>query len=615
VRRYAVGAPASAVCGVGVAKYRLFDGTDVVAEGNTQVVRDPSGSVQSEVVTWWDGWQQWGHWATTRQDVLKDALGSPVGVAVDGVVSKDLQVFGDFGDVVHAAAWDTVTGFTGQAVTDGLTEFATRTYDAASKVWLQDDTYRGTTTRSASLNRYAYVEGAPESFVDVLGFYRARAAIQAQKLAAVEAANQAAAKARAQATPTCSGYDCYLQWQQKQAMNAKYAEMYGPPAPGRLSASQLYMNGVYAATYGPRAPGTLSASELFEAGKKEAAPAKKSLWDRAVGAVANTVASVVTSQAGGSQCSSAAGAAYWVFSAGVSCDASQAQYYDVDPLGDLSVAAHGLVNFGGGVVNGASGLVNGITGAVNWANNTCASVHVCVDIPDIAAIPAVPIWGDYDQYRWSSYIGSGTFQAVAVVGSGGIGAGGLSADAGTALLNVSGITLAKAGVAKISSLLSLGKTGTEAVTTIAAESTSVVAKADNLAEAATAKPMLQIEAPPTRLQIEAPPAAANSRPDFIASADGVVVPTSRSQLVGGFEDAGLPSVPTRAPGTQYTLPDGNLVRVMEPSGQAPLRASFTDALGNLINPFTGGMPQPPPGVSGAAWRQMMRDLTHVELGP
>ena len=143
----------------------------------------------------------------------------------------------------------------------------------------------------------------------------------------------------------------------------------------------------------------------------------------------------------------------------------------------LSIAGHGLVNFGGGAVNGASSLVNGITGAVNWANNACASVSLCVDIPDIAAIPTVPIWGDYDLYRWSSYAGSATFQAVVVVGSGGIGAGGLSADAGTAVLNATGINLARAGFAKAGSLLNLGKTGTEAVTTIAAESTATASVA------------------------------------------------------------------------------------------------------------------------------------------
>ncbi|MCB0912683.1 MAG: RHS repeat protein, partial [Propionibacteriaceae bacterium] len=68
--------------------------------------------------------------------------------------------------------------------------------------------------------------------------------------------------------------------------------------------------------------------------------------------------------------------------------------------------------------------------------------------------------------------------------------------------------------------------------------------------------------------------------DFIASADGVVVPTSRARLVEGFERAGLPSTPTRAPGTQYTLPDGSLVRVMEPSGQATAMPSIRSRASN-----------------------------------
>lgn len=103
--------------------------------------------------------------------------------------------------------------------------------------------------------------------------------------------------------------------------------------------------------------------------------------------------------------------------------------------------------------------------------------------------------------------------------------------------------------------------------------------------------------------------------DFIASSDGTVVWTSRARLEGGFRDAGFPSGPTTSPGMVYTLPDGSLVRVMEPSGQAGLRASFTDANGNAINPFTGKQPQPPPGVTGAAWKRMFRDLTHVDLWP
>jgi hypothetical protein len=71
-------------------------------------------------------------------------------------------------------------------------EFASRTYDPSTRQWVQDDRYRGTTTRAASMNRYTYVEGAPETFVDALGFFRAAAALQAQKLAALNAAFQSA---------------------------------------------------------------------------------------------------------------------------------------------------------------------------------------------------------------------------------------------------------------------------------------------------------------------------------------------------------------------------------------------------------------------------------------
>lgn len=110
-------------------------------------------------------------------------------------------------------------------------------------------------------------------------------------------------------------------------------------------------------------------------------------------------------------------------------------------------------------------------------------------------------------------------------------------------------------------------------------------------------------------------AANTGRADFIASADGVVVPTSRSRLVAGFEEAGLPSTPTTSAGTQYTLPNGSLVRVMEPSGQAGLRASFTNADGGPINPFTGKPVQPPPGLSKPERLDYIRSRTHIELGP
>ena len=104
-----------------------------------------------------------------------------------------------------------------------------------------------------------------------------------------------------------------------------------------------------------------------------------------------------------------------------------------------------------------------------------------------------------------------------------------------------------------------------------------------------------------------------ARADFIASADGVVIPTSRNRLVAGFEQAGLPSTPTSSAGTQYTLPGGSLVRVMEPSGQAPLRASFANANGGPINPFTGKPVQPPPGSSTAERLDYIRSRTHIEL--
>lgn len=69
-------------------------------------------------------------------------------------------------------------------------------------------------------------------------------------------------------------------------------------------------------------------------------------------------------------------------------------------------------------------------------------------------------------------------------------------------------------------------------------------------------------------------------------------------MAAGLDDAGFPSVPTRAPGTEYTLPDGSTVRLMEPSGPAGRRASFENANGGPINPFTGKPPpNPPPGLT------------------
>lgn len=141
--------------------------------------------------------------------------------------------------------------------------------------------------------------------------------------------------------------------------------------------------------------------------------------------------------------------------------------------------------------------------------------------------------------------------------------------------------------------------------------------ASNLAAQVTVEPSTSITAG-QRLGNDPPQSrivVATGVADFIASADGVVVPTSRSRLVAGFEEAGLPSTPTMSAGTQYTLPSGSLVRVMEPSGQAGLRASFTNANGGPINPFTGKPVQPPPGLSKPERLDYIRSRIHIELGP
>jgi RHS repeat-associated protein len=219
----------------GVTSTRLFDGFTVVAQGATQLTTGPDGSVLGQTTTTTTTKGKTTTTSVTSVDVLTDVLGSAVATASGGVISADLALFGDFGDALTTPKTDTVTGFTGHVETAGLVEFASRAYDPTSRVWVQDDRYRGTTTRASSMNRYAYVEGAPESFVDVLGFFRAAAAIQAQKLAALEAAYQSAVLAAYRAAPACSGFGCFANWQVQQAGNAMYAQTYGPRAPGTIA--------------------------------------------------------------------------------------------------------------------------------------------------------------------------------------------------------------------------------------------------------------------------------------------------------------------------------------------------------------------------------------------
>ncbi len=176
----------------GDTRTRLYDGLAIVRDGDTQLTRGPGGAVLFEATMVTSGKGKKATTSIQTVDVLADLLGSAVTTATDGVISADLALFGDFGDLLTDTSLDTVTGFTGQVDTAGLLEFASRSYDIGSRVWVQDDRYRGTVTRASSLNRYAYVEGAPETYVDVLGFFRAAAALRAQQLAVLNAQLQSA---------------------------------------------------------------------------------------------------------------------------------------------------------------------------------------------------------------------------------------------------------------------------------------------------------------------------------------------------------------------------------------------------------------------------------------
>ncbi len=176
----------------GTDRTRLYDGLSVVRDGDTQLTRGPGGAVLFEATMVTSGKGKNATTSIQTVDVLADLLGSAVTTASDGVISADLALYGDFGDLLTDTSQDTVTGFTGQVDTAGLLEFASRSYDIGSRVWVQDDRYRGTVTRASSLNRYTYVEGAPETYIDILGFFRAAAALRAQQLAALNAQLQSA---------------------------------------------------------------------------------------------------------------------------------------------------------------------------------------------------------------------------------------------------------------------------------------------------------------------------------------------------------------------------------------------------------------------------------------
>ncbi|MFG5864279.1 two-partner secretion domain-containing protein [Metapseudomonas sp. CR1201] len=104
----------------------------------------------------------------------------------------------------------------------------------------------------------------------------------------------------------------------------------------------------------------------------------------------------------------------------------------------------------------------------------------------------------------------------------------------------------------------------------------------------------------------------------VKHASGVELPKSQARMIANFETAGYPSKPVVSPtsgnvvGTQYTLPDGSRVRVMQADGRSPQRASFENANGGPIDPTTGKPPQPPKGLSKTERKQWIRERTHIE---
>src|SRR5450830_289383 len=104
----------------------------------------------------------------------------------------------------------------------------------------------------------------------------------------------------------------------------------------------------------------------------------------------------------------------------------------------------------------------------------------------------------------------------------------------------------------------------------------------------------------------------------ISHISGVNLPKSQSKMIADFEAAGDLTKPVVSPtsgnvvGTQYILPDGSRVRVMQADGRSPQRASFENANGGPVDPTTGKPPQPPQGLSKAERKQWIRERTHIE---
>jgi len=103
----------------------------------------------------------------------------------------------------------------------------------------------------------------------------------------------------------------------------------------------------------------------------------------------------------------------------------------------------------------------------------------------------------------------------------------------------------------------------------------------------------------------------------ITHISGVELSKSQSKMLADFKAASYPTVQVKSRtsgstvGVQFTLPDGTRVRVMQPDGRSPRRASFENANGQPIDPTTGKPPQPPLGLSRSGRKQWVRERTHL----
>lgn len=98
---------------------------------------------------------------------------------------------------------------------------------------------------------------------------------------------------------------------------------------------------------------------------------------------------------------------------------------------------------------------------------------------------------------------------------------------------------------------------------------------------------------------------------FVVSEKGTAASTNQKRMKESFDKANLKSKPTQSPGTEYTLPDGRKVRTMEPSGQAPRRASFENKNGGPVD-MDGKTVNPPNSLTPQQRRQYIKDRTHLK---